>query len=43
MLTGNAKALAELVAVTKELGDCQIEICDLGEIVLNQKQAIAHS
>ena len=41
--TGKAKALEELISVTKQFDACQIETCGLGETVHNQKQVIAHS
>ena len=42
MLAGEAKALGELISVTKERYTCQIETCGLGGEVRNQKQVIAH-
>ena len=41
--TGKAKALEELIDVTKYRDACKIEICDLGKTVCNQKQVVAHS
>ena len=41
--TGKAKAWEELIVVTKERDNCQIETCDLVKLVRNQKQALAHS
>ena len=41
--TGKAKALEELIAVTKDSDACKIEICDMGKIVCDQKQVVAHS
>ena len=41
--TGKAKALEELIDVTKKRDACRIEICDLVRTVLNHKQEIAHS
>ena len=38
-----AKALEELIDVTKQRDACKFEICDLGETVCNQKQVVAHS
>ena len=40
--TAKAKALDELIAVIKECDSCQIEICDLGKTVCNNKQVVAH-
>ena len=40
---GKAKALEELIAATKECDAFQIQTCDLGKTVRNQKQAMAHS
>ena len=41
--TGKAKGLKELITATNERDACQIETCDLGKTIRNQKQAIAHS
>ena len=41
--TGKAKVLEELIALTKQRDACKIEICDLGKIVCNWKQVVAHS
>ena len=41
--TGKVKTLGGPISVNKEHDARQIEICDLGETVLNKKQQIVHS